>query len=61
MTPEAKIPGSPLDACAFCGMGFNKDGKITREYLNEVYFFCSEPCAKQFLENPRPLQEEEDE
>lgn len=53
-----KFIASAPTACAVCGTSLRgKRRVLSREYLSEVYSFCSEVCAQQFLGNPEEFME----
>lgn len=52
----------PSGECAACEVKIGPHHQTTtREYLSEVYLFCSEKCAKEFLKNPESFEASHDE
>lgn len=52
----------PSGECAACEIKIGPRHKTTtREYLSEIYLFCSEKCAEEFLKNPESFDSTSDE
>ncbi len=57
-----KHPASPPTACAVCGLSLRGQKQVlSREYLSDVYSFCSEGCLKKFVEDPGEYTDEDEE
>lgn len=57
---EKEFAGPPGE-CAACEVKIGPHHKTTtREYLSEVYLFCSEKCAKDFSKDPESFDSTSD-
>lgn len=62
MSKREKQFARPPDQCAACEVKIGPHHKTaTREYLSEVYLFCSEKCAEEFLKDPESFDSTSDE
>lgn len=61
MDQEIEIASDPT-RCAVCKISLEGLGEvISRKHMNQLFSFCSEECAQDFMNNPESFLENEEE